>query len=259
MARARLDVSADLGVEVRSVLQALSALQQLERALEGKYIDFRVSATLEAMNFVFDRGGKTLYKAVGSHSRVSGVGDELTIHFSQLRLEGRDKYRVILVGEQGAIFETGSRIPIEISINEGSGFRRQPVRLSYDVANRDQRNFEFDFDAPDIQTITDLKISLPAHLAIRTAMLFTRHRFFATRQPEAVKPVEPVRPTSEPPPLRPPAAEAPGRPEPAMDAPGRGRSRLEPQGEPSADPRLDRDPGQAPWQNPPRRRRIDPG
>jgi hypothetical protein len=258
MAKARVDVGADLSVEVRSVVQALSALQQLERALEGKYIDFRVSTALEAMNFIFDRGGKTLYKAVGSHSRVSGVGDELNIHFSQLRLEGRDKYRAILIGEKDAIFEAGTRIPVEISINEGSGFRRQPVRLSYEVANRDQRNFEFDFDAPDIQTITDLKIGLPAHLAIRTAMLFTRHRFFATRPSDATKPIEPARLTPEPQVAKSQAEETPNtRREPTREPLHRGRSRIEPQDEPPADPRLDRDPA-PPWQNPPRRRRIDP-
>jgi hypothetical protein len=229
-ATAQADVSADLGVEVRSVVQRLNALHQLERALEGKYIDFRVSTALDAMNFVFDRGGSTLYKAVVAHSRVTGLGDERTIYFSQLRLEGREKYRVILVGERGATFEAGTRIPIEIAINESSGFRRQPVRLSYDVSDREQRNFEFDFDAPDIQTITDLRIGVPAHLPIRTAMLFMRHRFFAARAAEPPKPVQSTRTPPEPPP--PPA--------------------------PPPDPRLDEPPSPPPWQNPPRRRRIEP-
>jgi hypothetical protein len=246
-AAARGELGTDLGEEARVVMQRLDALHRLERALEGKYIDFRVSTALEAMNFVFDRGGKTLYKAVARHSRVTGVGDELSIFFAQLRLEGRDKYRVILIGEPGAAFEKGTRIPVEIAVNEGSGFRRQPVRLSSEVAASDQRNFEFDFDAPEVQTITDLKISVPAHLPIRTAMLFVRHRFFATRQ-EPVKAVEPL-PTQPAPPVPPR--------EPA-EAPMRGRSRLEPAPEPAADPRLDRDAPAAPWQSPPRRRRIDP-
>src|SRR5262249_9982157 len=52
----------DLGVEVRAALQSLAALRKLERALEGKYIDFRINPAIEAMNFVFDRGGQALYK-----------------------------------------------------------------------------------------------------------------------------------------------------------------------------------------------------
>ena len=77
---------------------------------------------------------------------------------SQLRLEGRDKYRLILVGEQNATFEKGTKIAVELRINEGSGFKRQPVILSCEVKNTDQLNFEFDFDAPDVPTITDLKV-----------------------------------------------------------------------------------------------------
>jgi hypothetical protein len=260
---ARWGASDDLGVDVRSSLQALSALHRLERALEGKYIDFRVSTALDTMNFVFDRGGKTLYRAVVGHSRVHGVGDELTIYFSQLRLEGRDKYRMILIGERDAIFEQGTRIPVDISINEGSGFRRQPVHLSHEVASREQRNFEFDFDAPDVQTITDLKVSVPSRFPVRTAMLFTRHRFYATRPQDAPRTIDPVRPVAEPANAGapPPAPEPPSpRRDPFAEPPPRGRSRIEPQHpEPAPDPRIDREPA-APWQNPPpppRRRRIE--
>ena len=249
-------MNAELGLEVRSVLQRLSALHQLERALEGKYVDFRVSTALEAMNFVFDRGGKTLYKAVVGHSRVAGVGDELTIYFSQLRLEGRDKYRVVLIGEQGATFEKGTRIPVEISINEGSGFRRAPVRMQSDVANREQRNFEFDFDAPEIPTITDLKISVPAHLPIRTAMLFMRHRFFKSEQQESLRSIEP-RPVDEPP-VSEPSGPRPDPSRPDYPEEGRRRGRLESTMKPSPDPPLERERGPAPWENSPqRRRRLD--
>ena len=53
-----LRLDEDLGLEVRKALQSISGLERLERALEGKYIDFRRSATLESTNFIFDRGGK---------------------------------------------------------------------------------------------------------------------------------------------------------------------------------------------------------
>jgi hypothetical protein len=199
-----------------------------------------------------------LFKLSAKPSRVQGVGDELTVFFSQLRLEGRDKYRLILVGEQDATFEKGSRIAVEIRINEGSGFRRQPVILSCDVKNADQLNFEFDFDAPDVPTITDFKVSLQAHLPIRTALLFARHRFYAGMTAEPPKTVEPIRQPSEPPVGRtpvPPPDFAPQR-TPRIEPPVRS-SRLEPPADPRPDPRSDDN--RAPWETPPapRRRRLE--
>jgi hypothetical protein len=198
----------DLGIEVRSALASLAALQRLERALEGKYVDFRVSPQLEAMNFVFDRGGNVLYKLAAKPSRVQGVGDDMVTFFSQLRLEGRDKYRLILVGEQNATFEKGMRIPAEIRINEGSGFQRAPLNLISESVIPGQTNFEFDFEAPDVPTITDLRVAVPAHIPIRTALLFSRHRFYAGRAQEpAARGVQPMERIVEPAP--PPAAPAP--------------------------------------------------
>ena len=73
----RWRVEDDLGVEVRAVQNSLRSLQTLERALEGKYIDFRVSPTLDTMNFVFDRGGSALYKLAAKPARLQGFGDEI--------------------------------------------------------------------------------------------------------------------------------------------------------------------------------------
>jgi len=177
----KLRVDEDLRVEVRSVLQSLAAQSRLERALEGKYVDFRLSAALEAMNFIFDRGGKVLYKLAAKPSRVQGLADELTLTFSQLRLEGRDKYRLILVSEPDASFEKGSRLTAEIRLNEGSGFKRAPIILTTEAKFSDQRNFEFDFEAPDVPTIMDLRVTVQAHHPIHTALLFVRHRFYASK------------------------------------------------------------------------------
>jgi hypothetical protein len=255
------DIQTDLGVEVRSALQVLDTLHRLERGLEGKYVDFRMSPSLEAMNFIFDRGGKALFRLAAKPARVQGVGDELTIYFSQLHLEGRDKYRLILVGEQNAVFEKGSKIMVEIRINEGSGFRRQPVIASCEVTNAEQRNFEFDFDAPDVPTITDLKVSLQAHLPVRTALLFLRHRFYSARSQDAARTVEPV--TMPPEPAQPVSQASipirdlpPQRPIPPQPPAAR-ISRLDPRVEPAAD---SHEPNRAPWEGPPqpaRRRRLE--
>lgn len=250
------DVSSDLAIEVRSALQSLGALHRLERALEGKYIDFRLSPSLEGMNFIFDRGGKVLYRLAAKPARVQGAGDELTIYFSQLRLEGRDKYRLILVGEQNAVFEKGAKIAVELRINEGSGFRRQPVILSCEVTKPDQRNFEFDFDAPDVPTITDLKATLQAHLPVRTALLFIRHRFYAGLSQDAPRTVEPATIVPEPQPV-PASVMRDAPPQRPSQTPAPRVSRLEPRVEPDGH---SAEPARAPWETPPqppRRRRLE--
>lgn len=182
-----LQLDEDLGLEVRKALQSLAGLEKLERALEGKYIDFRKSASLESTNFVFDRGGKALYKLAARASRVQGVADEITIFFSNLRLEGRDRYRLILVGDRTSPWLKGTSIGAEIRLNEGSGFRRESMILTGNVKLDAQYNIEMDFEAPDVPTITDMRVTIPAYHGVRTGLLFMRHRFYASRQetPEA--------------------------------------------------------------------------
>ncbi len=171
----------DLSVEVRNGVQSLAVLEKLEWALEGKYIDFRKSPSLESTNFIFDRGGKTLYKLAAKPSRVQGVVDELTIFFSNLRLEGRDRYRMILVGDRNAPYTRGTSIGAEIRLNEGSGYRREAIILTAEAKLDEQYNLELDFEAPDVPTITDLRVTVPAYHAVHTALLFMRHRFYAGR------------------------------------------------------------------------------
>ncbi len=174
-----LKLEQNLQTELQRNLQSIAVLEKLERALEGKYIDFRRSPALEGANFIFDRGGKVLYRLAAKPARVQGVVDESTIYFSQLRLEGRDKYRLILVGETTQPFERGTKISVEIRLNEGSGFRRAAIILTAEAKLEDQYNLEFDFDAPDVPTITDVRVTVPAAHGIRTALLFIRHRFYA--------------------------------------------------------------------------------
>lgn len=189
-----LRLNDDLGVELRSALKSLGVLEKLERALEGKYIDFRRSPSLEGMNFIFDRQGKVLYKLAAKPSRVQGVVDELTIFFSQLRLEGRDRYRLILVGDRNQPYPRGTTISAEIRLNEGTGFRREAIILQAEAKLDDQYNFELDFEAQDVPTITDVRVTVQAYHAVHTALLFARHRFFAGRTaetPNAARGVEP--------------------------------------------------------------------
>ena len=189
--RRRWGVNDDLRVELDQALGRLGALDRLELALEGKYVDFRISPTLESMNFLFDRGGKALYKIAAKHSRLQGFEDELTIHFANLRLEGRERYRLILTTQDNAVFDEQHRVPVEIRINEGAGYRREPIHLTCDRGADNQRNFEFDFEAPDVPTISDLRVSVPKDQPIRSALLFTRHRFYAGGGVSAAAPPPP--------------------------------------------------------------------
>ncbi len=275
-----LALNDDLGVEVRSALAHFGALLKLEQALEGKYLDFHVSETLEATNFVFDRGGNMLYKLAAKPSRVQGMGGEMITFFSQLRLEGRDKYRLVLVGEQGAVFEKGLRIPAEIRINEGAGFQRAPMNLSSESRIPGQVNFEFDFEAPDVPTITDIKVAVPSHHPIRTALLFSRHRFYADRVQEPVARIEPMQrmdvrqqpeparqpetPTPPPPPpIQRPQQQYQPEPPPAQNEPKRAPwdiFKRTPEAPPAPPPRPRFDPGpgdDTPPPPPPRRRRLE--
>jgi hypothetical protein len=235
-------VDQDLGVEVRAAMGNLAALVKLELALEGKYLDFRVSPTLDAMNFVFDRGGNVLYKLAAKPSRVQGAGGELITYFSQLHLEGRDKYRLVLVGEAGAVFEPGTRLAAEIRVNEGSGFQRAPMNMASEARLPGQVNFEYDFEAPDVPTITDLRVSVQAHHPIKTALLFSRHRFYAGQaqaNPQRASPLQRV--PDAPPVLR-------SRVEPAAPADPGPRAPFPPHARPAAPPPL---PPHAPQNYPP--------
>ena len=174
-----LKLDDNLAVEIRKAMQSLTALEKLELALEGKYIDFRRSSTLESANFIFDRGGKALYRLAARPSRVQGIADEMTIFFSNLRLEGRDRYRLILVGDRSKPWLRGTVLGAEVRINEGSGFRRESLILSGEAKLDEQNNIELDFEAPDVPTITDLRVTVPAYHTVHTALLFTRHRFYA--------------------------------------------------------------------------------
>ena len=207
----RYDVHEDLGVEVRAMEQSIAGLTRLERALEGKYLNFRISPSLEAMNFIFDRGGKELYKLAAKQSRLHGAEEGLIFHFANLDLRGRDRYRLILAGEPDATFEIGERLNVEILINPGSGFDRAPLIEHCEVTLPDQHNFEFDFEARDVPSINDLKVTLLASHPIRSALLFVRHRFYTEPIKPTTAPAPPPPSRTAPPPASPQAPPQPGR------------------------------------------------
>lgn len=169
----------DLNLEIQKTVRSLERLDRLEQALEGRYMDYRLSPSLESINFVFDRtgGDPVLYKSVAKPARPMAQGQELTFVFAPLRLEARETYRLILVGDRQARFAPGDRVTAELRINQGEGSSRRP---DYPVATHEidgQRNFAIDFKAPDdISMIGDLRLSLRSGQPIRSAILYVRSR-----------------------------------------------------------------------------------
>lgn len=199
-------VDEDLNVEVQKIMRSLERLDRLEQALEGKYMDYRLSPSLESINFVFDRtgGDAILYKSVAKPARPQAQGQELTFVFAARGLEARETYRLILVGDRNAKFVPGDRLNAELRINPGEGYSHKPeyTAASYEIEG--QRNFAIDFKAPDdVVAINDLRVSLRSSQPIRSAILYVRSRLLTSAAPGfPAPPPLPARGTA-PPPTRP--------------------------------------------------------
>jgi hypothetical protein len=178
----RWSIHDDLQVEFQRSSRELEALSRLQQALEGKYLDFRISPSLESINFFFDRttGEPVLYKAVAKPSRPQASGQEITFVFAPLRLEAREVYRLILVGDKQARFMPGDQLHAELRLNPGEGYSRAPQYLSAQYEVEGHRNFAFDFKAPeDIVLLNDVRVSLRTVQPIRSAILYVRSRLMA--------------------------------------------------------------------------------
>lgn len=101
----------DLAIDAREALAAINALQRLERALEGKYLDFRISPSIEAMNFLFDRGGRVLYKIAGKPARAQAVEDDLRLYFTQLRWRAARSIGSSWLGSRTHVSRRAQKLP----------------------------------------------------------------------------------------------------------------------------------------------------
>jgi predicted component of type VI protein secretion system len=201
-----LTIHDNLSVDVQRAENALQQLRRLEEALEGKYVDFRVSPVLEALNFFFDRRSDLFYQSIVRPARPQLFHDELTFVFAPLRPEGQQKYRLILVSMPEARFAEGDSLRAEIRFNVGAG---QPLGPVYGTAHCEipgQRNFAIDVDAPaEVSTISDLRVTMNATWPIKSCLLYVRRFLYpgSTRIS-----LEEPRPEPAPPPQSAPAAGA---------------------------------------------------
>ena len=193
----KLAVNEDLGIDVQIAIRAIERLDRLEFALEGKYMDYRVSPSLESVNFMFDNtsGAPVLYKSESRPARPQAHGEELTFVFTGLQLGARESYRVVLVGDRNARFVHGDHVRAEILINRGQGYQQKPQYCESGHEIEGHRNFAIDFDAPsDVVTINDVRVSVRSSQSIRSAILYVRKRM-RSEVSEPVPPPLPPRPS----------------------------------------------------------------
>jgi hypothetical protein len=210
----------DLSLDVQRAENALHQLRRLEEALEGKYLDFRVSPALDALNFFFDRRSDppALYQSLARPARPQLFNNELTFVFAPLKLEGRQRFRLVLIRMPETRFAVGDTLNVEVRVNVGGGQSLKPIYGTASCEVPDQRNFAVDFDAPsEVLTISDLRVIVNATWPMKSGLLYLRR--FLHPGATSFGPAEVQQP--EPPP--------PQHPEPDAGP----RRRLRPLGEPS--------------------------
>lgn len=234
-----LAVRDNLTADVERIEQALARLRRLEEALEGKYLDYRLSAALEALNFFFDRRPESpaLYQSISRPARPQVFSDQMTFVFASLNLDARQTYRIVLIREDSARIEMGQPIRTEVRINVGAGQGYNSIYPETKGELPEQRNFALDFEAPpDVHTIQDVRIIVNTTYPIRSCLLYQRRRFFEGIG--RINNLQPVRPPAPPvpPPIAPkPAVNRPIVPEPDEYVPSRFSQVQAPRQEPERD------------------------
>ncbi len=218
-----LTVRDNLAPDVQRVEQAFYRLRRLEEALEGKYLDYRLSAALEALTFFFDRRAESpaLYQSIARPARPQLFGNDMTFVFAQLQMDARQTYRVVLIREDSSRIEMGEIIPTEVRVNVGTGQGHNSLYPQARCELPEQRNFAIDFEAPrDVHTIQDVRVIVNTVHPIRSCLLYQRRRVVDNRFTDSGaqnNPLPPPPPSlAKPPVFRPPTPVPEPRPEPGQ-------------------------------------------
>ncbi len=199
LARAReLSPRADLAEAVARAEQTLLRIRRLVEALEGKYIDYRINRSVDAVTFLLDRGGEEFYVAAGTPGHPQREGDLLTFVFADLRLSGQHEYRVVLTGDPKEIpaWTVGEELRVDLRVNSETG-PGKPISRKVPCEIPGQRNFAANFETPsDVATISGLNVTVQPGHRVRGAVLYQRRLGFA--EGVVAPPPEPPRPRVTP-------------------------------------------------------------
>ncbi len=199
---ARRDTGArsDLRVALSRAGDTLQRIRRLVEALEGKYVDYRVNRSVDAVKFLLDRQGEQFYVAAATPGHPQREGDLLTFVFSQLSLTGRHEYRLVLLGDpQGTSgWQVGDELNVDLRIN-GDGAPGRPISRTVPCEIPGQRNFGVNFETPpDVATIAGLSVQVqPAH-RVRGAILFQRKLGLVADAPAPAPAPRPAEPHAAP-------------------------------------------------------------
>jgi hypothetical protein len=215
----------NLRAELDQLAESIHRLRRLAEALGGKYLDYRLSPSLGALGFVIDRDRQSLYKAVSRVSNTQATATESTFVFARLQLGGRERYRVILIGDPRANFVPGEVITAGIRINVSGGTSNNPIYQQVACEISGQRNFAIDFETREVSAITDVRVSIRSDHPVRSAMLYVKKFLFAEKTPE--RPAAPPEPPKPAPPSQPRIMTATAPPPPQQpNDPGRRKPRI---------------------------------
>ena len=195
---------ADLRLSLSRAGDTLQRIRRLVEALEGKYVDYRINRSVDAVKFLLDRQGEQFYVAAATPGHPQREGDLLTFVFSQLSLTGRHEYRLVLLGDpQGTSgWQVGDELNVDLRIN-GDGAPGRPISRAVPCEIPGQRNFGVNFETPpDVATISGLNVQVqPAH-RVRGAILFQRKLgLIAEATPAAAAPTPARTPEAHPTPV----------------------------------------------------------
>jgi len=172
------DVYSDLNVDIKTTIRSLQLLQQVEKALEAKYINFRANRILSTLRFFFD--GEIPYVRAGRDGNVQKdlSSNETLFTFANLSLEGRHKYRLVLAGDEAGSFP--AEVPIRVFLND-SGMKGQAHRLSCTKAPG-QFNFDFEIPTTGEPTIADIRVAVKDQFPFRAALLYMNKRILPSER-----------------------------------------------------------------------------
>lgn len=191
---------ADLQTAVARADATLERMRRLGDALEARYIDYRLSRSIEALHFLLDGEGEQFFLSVATPGHPQRDLDTLTFVFSQLNLAARQRYRLVFLADtQGQPWQPGESFRVDVRINPGS-FDGPPQSKVRTCELPGQRNFAFDFE-PDtaIASLSALQVTVQPGVRIRGCKLYQRRLGVSSRGSMTAAPPRPnVVPTAHP-------------------------------------------------------------